>query len=263
MHLFSGAGGGILSDILLGHQPVCAVEIDNYCQQVLAERQADGDIPWFPIFGDVKTFDGRPWRGLVDIVAGGFPCQDISIAGAGAGIGGERSGLWSEMARIIGEVRPRFAFVENVPALLTRGLGRLLSDLAALGYDCRWMVLGAADVGAWHKRDRLWIVAADSNRVRELQSERGEQDERRRAGDCGNGDLMRTGFPISWEVAPGKNGIKKWGHSTAKGWWTTEPDVVRVVHGVSNRVDRIKALGNAQVPQCAATAWRILTEGWI
>ena len=103
--------------------------------------------------------------GVVDIVAGGFPCTDISLAGKGAGIDGEQSGLWSEMARIIGEVRPRFAFVENSPALVTRGIGRVVGDLAALGYDCRWTVLGAADVGAPHKRDRIWIVA-NANCVR-------------------------------------------------------------------------------------------------
>ena len=163
MHLFAGAGGGILADVLFGHQPVCAVEINEYCQQVLSARQKDGFLPWFPIFDDVQKFDGRPWRGIVDVVAGGFPCQDISVAGKGAGIDGERSGLWSEMARIISEVRPRYAFVENSPALITRGLGRVIGDLAAIGYDCRWGVLGAADVGAPHQRDRLWIVARYSS----------------------------------------------------------------------------------------------------
>ena len=157
MHLFAGAGGGILADVLLRHQPVCAVEIDEYCQQVLSARQADGTFPWFPIFADVTKFDGRPWRGVVDVVAGGFPCQDISVAGSGAGIDGERSGLWREMARIIGEVRPSYVFVENSPALITRGLGTVLGDLAALGYSCNWCVLGADDVGAPHKRDRIWI----------------------------------------------------------------------------------------------------------
>jgi len=97
MHLFAGAGGGILADQLLGHQCICAVEIDDYCQQILVARQADGMLPWFPIFGDVHDFDGKPWRGLVDAVAAGFPCQDISAAGKGKGIEGEKSGLWSEV----------------------------------------------------------------------------------------------------------------------------------------------------------------------
>ena len=159
LHLFSGAGGGLLADLLLGHQPVCAVEIDPYCQQVLAARQKDGCLPWFPIFEDVTTFDGRPWRGIVDIVAGGFPCQDISSAGKGAGITGARSGLWSEMARIVGEVRPRFVWVENSPALVGRGLGLVLLDLARMGYDAIWGIVGADDAGAPHRRKRIWILA--------------------------------------------------------------------------------------------------------
>ena len=158
LHLFAGAGGGILAGQLLGHRCVCAVEWEPYAQAVLVARQNDGCFPPFPIWDDVQTFDGRPWRGIVDVVAGGFPCQDISVAGGGAGITGERSGMWRHMARIVGEVRPRYVFVENSPALITRGLGVVLGDLAALGYDCRWTVLGAADVGAPHQRDRFWLV---------------------------------------------------------------------------------------------------------
>jgi DNA (cytosine-5)-methyltransferase 1 len=156
--LFAGAGGGILGGHLLGWRTVCAVEIDPYCRRVLLARQRDGVLPRFPIWDDVKTFDGRPWRGHIDVVSGGFPCTDISVAGRGAGIDGEASGLWSEFARIIREVRPHFAFVENSPALTSRGLGRVLGDLAALGFDARWGVLGADDAGAPHLRKRIWIV---------------------------------------------------------------------------------------------------------
>lgn len=159
LHLFAGAGGGILAGQLLGHRTVCAVEWEPYAQAVLVARQNDGTFPPFPVWDDVQTFDGRPWRGLVDIVCGGFPCQDISTAGKGAGLDGERSGMWHHMARIIGEVRPRYVLVENSPALTSRGLGRVLSDLAALGFDAQWGVLGACDVGAPHKRERIWIVA--------------------------------------------------------------------------------------------------------
>jgi site-specific DNA-cytosine methylase len=159
LHLFAGVGGGILAGQLLGHRTVCAVEWEPYAQAVLVARQNDGSLPPFPIWNDVRTFKGEPWRGIVDIVCGGFPCQDISTAGKGAGIDGERSGMWGEMARIIGEVRPRFVFVENSPALTSRGLGRVLGDLAALGFDAKWGVLGASDVGAPHKRERIWIVA--------------------------------------------------------------------------------------------------------
>lgn len=142
---------------LLGHRCVCAVEWEPYAQAILVARQNDGTFPAFPIWTDVQTFDGRPWRGVVDIVAGGFPCTDISAAGKGAGIDGEASGMWKHMARIIGEVRPRFVFVENSPILTSRGLDRVLGDLAALGYSSNWGVLGASDVGAPHKRERIWI----------------------------------------------------------------------------------------------------------
>ena len=157
--LFAGAGGGILAGKLLGWRTVCAVEWEPYPACVLAARQNDGFLAPFPVWDDVQTFDGRPWRGIVDVVSGGFPCQDISVAGKGAGITGERSGMWRHMARIIGEVRPSCVFVENSPALITRGLSVVLGDLAALGYDCQWTVLGAADVGAPHQRDRFWLVA--------------------------------------------------------------------------------------------------------
>jgi len=157
--LFAGAGGGILGGSLLGWRTVCAVEIDPYAQRVLLARQRDGILSPFPIWDDVRTFDGHPWAGHVDIVSGGFPCQDISAAGKGAGIDGERSGLWSEFARIIREVRPRFVLVENSPMLTSRGLGRVLGDLAELGFDAEWGVLGADDAGAPHIRKRIWILA--------------------------------------------------------------------------------------------------------
>lgn len=115
-----------------------------------------------PVWDDIVTFDGRPWRGLVDCVSGGFPCQDISNAGKRAGIDGERSGLWSEFARIVDEVRPRFVAIENVSALRSRGLDRVLGDLAALGYDAEWMCLRASDVGATHRRERIFILAHSS-----------------------------------------------------------------------------------------------------
>lgn len=161
--LFAGAGGGILAGKLLGWTTVCAVEIERYPREVLLARQRDGILSGFPVWPDVTTFDGRPWKGLVDVVSGGFPCQDISSAGRGAGITGERSGLWGHMARIVREVRPRFVFVENSPMLTSRGLGTVLGDLAALGYDAEWGVLGARDLGAPHRRDRIWILATNGN----------------------------------------------------------------------------------------------------
>ena len=249
----------------LGHRCVCAVEWEPYAQAVLVARQNDGSLPPFPIWDDVQTFDGRPWRGIVDIVAGGFPCQDISVAGKGAGIDGAKSGMWGHMARIIGEVRPKHVFVENSPALITRGLGRVLSDLAALGYDCRWTVLGAADVGAPHQRDRFWLVA-HHNGVWQLQPQRrqryqwgwpdnGAQDmananqarQQDSAGGGKNEEFYRVGAA---DNASGGIG--------APNGWPPEPDVGRMVDGVAFGMDRLKALGNGQVPACAVAAWRIL-----
>lgn len=290
--LFAGAGGGILAGEFLGWRTVAAVEWEPYAASVLVARQNDGLLPPFPIWDDVQTFDGRPFRGRIDVVSGGFPCQDISVAGKGAGIDGERSGMWKHMARIVGEVRPRFVFVENSPALVTRGLGTVLSDLAALGYDCKWTVLGAADVGAPHQRDRFWLVAhagrgeseqrhepamqwrradkaeqtwvgggfrnlADADSLRELQPQGGQCDKRGRSCNC-CADVAHADLPRRKEqwrsIANGQE------HQTieCRDWWAFEPDVGRMAHGVAARVDRLKAIGNGQVPQCAAAAWRML-----
>jgi len=256
--LFAGAGGGILGGHLLGWRTVCAVEWEPYAACVLAARQNDGLLPPFPIWDDVQTFDGRPWRGRVDVVSGGFPCQDISVAGKGAGIDGARSGMWGHMARIVGEVRPRYVFVENSPALLTRGLGRVLSDLAALGYDCRWTVLGAADVGANHQRDRFWLVA-HANGVRELQPQGSKCDQRGWIGNRSQdvADSNSTQRKRRWFCVGTRTQHADFGGSS---WWFSEPNLGRVAHGVAARVDRLKAIGNGQVPLCAAEAWKLLNE---
>jgi DNA (cytosine-5)-methyltransferase 1 len=168
IHLFAGAGGGILAE--LGHQPIAAVEIEEYPRAVLLKRQLAGDLPPFPVWDDIRTFrsDNRECSEFFEFarsirgdlcIAGGFPCQDISAAGKGAGIGGERSGLWSEMARVVSEIRPRNVFVENSPMLVSRGLDVVLSDLAEMGYDARWGIVGARHAGALHRRDRFWLVA--------------------------------------------------------------------------------------------------------
>jgi DNA (cytosine-5)-methyltransferase 1 len=160
LHLFAGAGGGLLGSLLLGHRPVCAVEIDPYCRRVLAARRDEGLLPAeLEIHDDVTTFDGHAWRGRVDLVAGGFPCQDISVAGKGAGLDGKRSGLFFELLRVVREVRPRWVYLENVPAITSRGLDRVLGALAELGFDAEWCVLSAADAGAPHLRKRWWCLA--------------------------------------------------------------------------------------------------------
>ena len=308
--LFAGAGGGILGGKLLGWTTVCAVEIERYPRECLLQRQRDGVLPEFPIWDDVCTFDGRPWRGLVDVISGGFPCQDISCAGMGEGIGGARSGLWAEMHRIICEVRPRYAFMENSPMLTSRGLGRVLGDLAEIGYDAAWCVLGAADVGAPHRRDRIWILAKDievrhtySNDeapVKAVQRRRQTPEPGRSgrdgAAEAGHGvedssvyrleahglfgggsaaeareglsaDAGRTGEDVSdpdlsgcEEQRSAEPDGEEYETAECGGWWGVEPCVGRVADGVAARVDRLRALGNGQVPLVAASAFKFLEK---
>jgi len=297
--LFAGAGGGILGGKLLGWRTVCAVEWDAYAASVLVARQNDKTLEPFPIWDGVQTFDGRVWRGRVDVISGGFPCQDISAAGKGAGIDGERSGMWSHMARIVGEVLPRFVFVENSPMLVGRGLARVVGDLATLGYDCRWGVLGADDVGAPHERKRLWLVAyadmlgcdkgysktgrsqgssvgdsgsissdalAYADSVRQLQPQGIEQNEREWAGNGGQ-EIPNADLPHDQRGRlPGGSAAQSTELNSHRSWWGSDPAdnpesrLGRMAHGVANRVDRLKAIGNGQVPAVAATAWRILND---
>ncbi len=165
MHLFAGAGGGLLSDLILGHTPIVAVEWDKYCCKVLRERAADGWFPELSVWeGDVRLFDPSEYAGRVDTIHAGFPCQDLSLAGKRSGLGeGTRSGLYREVMRIAGIIRPKYIFLENVSAILSNGLECVLADLVALGYDCRWTCLRASDCGAPHLRDRWWCLAVHSD----------------------------------------------------------------------------------------------------
>ena len=297
--LYAGAGGGILGGHLLGWRTVCAVEWEQYPACVLAARQNDGLLPSFPIWDDVQTFDGKPWRGIVDVVSGGFPCQDISAAGKGAGIDGERSGMWGQMARIIGEVRPQYAFIENSPMLTTRGLERVLADLAKMGFDAEWGVLSAADVGANHIRERIWICAkqreffshSQHDRVRrgkqqpqslekkngtmadsrcELWSEGNSakldsETQIRTHGSIHNqssssGQISNSYCPQRKRMQLAEREQQEYSNIGNSRWWQTEPDVGRMADGVAAGVDRLKAIGNGQVPLCAATAWELLME---
>jgi len=300
--LFAGAGGGILGGKLLGWNCVCAVEIEPYCRAVLCQRQNDGLLPTFPIWDDVRTFDGETWRGLVDVVSGGFPCQDISAAGKGAGIEGSRSGLWGEMARIISEVRPRYVFAENSPLLIHRGLQRVLGDLYEMGYDARWGIVSAENAGAPHKRDRIWVFAypckvrcnawrteqslqrvgvdgnsqmADSdnpgNRFNGFRNDKdGEAESEKRKGvervesSKGCQIMADSQMPGQQSEFNGQGETEFRRRNTRQGeperWWEIEPDVGRVAHGVAFRVDRLKSIGNGQVPQAMALAWKILTQ---
>jgi DNA (cytosine-5)-methyltransferase 1 len=280
--LFAGAGGGILGGHLLGWRTVCAVEWEAYPASVLCARQNDGLLPSFPIWDDVQTFDGKPWRGIVDVVSGGFPCQDISAAGKGGGIEAERSGMWKEMARIIGEVRPQYVFVENSPMLTSRGLGTVLRDLAQMGFDAEWGVLSAADVGANHKRDRIWIVGKMANSSMQSISNKSnsrcdigfDEQQGKRTGNI-NGSCSEKNVSNSTSIGQQGQGKHEQSFNTTKDsqrqtnyaesigrpeFWSVEPSLGRVANGVAYRVDRLKAIGNGQVPLCAATAWKLLKK---
>lgn len=346
--LFAGAGGGILGGYLLGWKTICAVEIEDYPRRVLLQRQKDGIFPHFPIWDDIRTFDGRPWSGAVDIITGGFPCQDISAAGKGAGLDGEKSGLWHEVPRVVREVDPKFIYLENSPMLTLLGLDRVLADLAALGYNARWCVLGADAAGAPHKRERIWILAYRDGE-RKLQPERIDKD---KWGWSGNGckevantdskqlnqqrksvghgkentEFGSTSLATWWENDPAEipdtnkfyddmggfgaseifrerseeaeipgceisntmqkrsqkcnsqrmgqqekykesesvhsETVRRFGKSGGKKR-TVKPIMGRVAHGITNRVDRLKAIGNGQVPATMAYAFLILSEGLI
>jgi DNA (cytosine-5)-methyltransferase 1 len=299
MHLFAGIGGGLYADLILGHTPVCAIEIDPYCCQVLRERRDEGWFPGLTIHeGDVREFDFSPWSGKVDCIAAGFPCQDISVAGRGVGIEGERSGLWREVVWGIRSLRPRYAFLENSPAITCRGLDVVLGGLASLGYDAEWTVLGAEDIGAGHKRERWWCLAYLDG-LREQQSSRSLKDER----EWDQYDVSETTDTDSVQLRkqPGWECRKGWTEETTKferkaeetpnslfdrlqesvqrGWisetdgeaiqavarycgtpsWNPiNSDLLRMVYGLPNKGNRIKGLGNAQVPLQAAAAWVIL-----
>ena len=228
--LFAGAGGGILGGKLLGWRTIAAVEWEPYPASVLIQRQNEGFLSPFPIWDDVQTFDGKPFRGLIDVVSGGFPCQDISSAGLGKGIDGERSSMWYHMLRIIREVRPKYTFIENSPHLRTKGLTTVLQGLTEAGYNAAWGVLSAEDCGANHQRKRMWILASDPDLPQC----------KRRGLSCRGG--------------------KKYSDSGMETWWSPAPKLHRVDDGVAFGVDRLKAIGNGQVPIVAATAFTQLKE---
>ena len=258
--LFAGAGGGILGGRLLGWRTVCAVELDEYARSVLLARQDDKSLEPFPVWEDITTFDGRPWAGLVDVVSGGFPCQDISSAGKKAGIEGERSGLWGEMARVVGEVRPRYVFVENSPELASRGLGVVLGDLAEMGFHAEWGVLGACHAGAPHERLRIWITARHPDRDGESTLSVDEQVARLR-GDSGARDVPDAHGTLKRQTVGATRRTRREREPVPRdGAWTreSEPGVVRVDDGMAGRMDRLRCAGNGQVPAVAALAWREL-----
>lgn len=219
LDLFSGIGGFSLGLERAGMETVAFCEIDPFCRRVLAKHW-----PEVPCYDDVRTLSAErlaaDGAGPIDVICGGFPCQDISEAGLGAGLDGERSGLWSEIARLVREIRPAYVIVENVSALLGRGMDRVLGDLAALRYNAVWHCIQAADVGAQHIRDRVWVVGFLPNTSEE------------RLVQCWGQQLS----PHSQTERQIRQRFD-------------QPEPVRVAHGVPNRLDRLGSLGNAVVPQ--------------
>ena len=272
LDLFSGIGGFALAGKWVWGDDLDIVgfcEIEEFAQKVLKKN-----FPGVPIYDDITKLDGNQFNNI-DILTGGFPCQDISLAGKGKGLVDEkgdktRSGLWFEMHRIIREVRPRFALIENVPMLTIRGGTRVIADIASIGYDCEWTIIGADDVGARHRRKRIWIVAyekeypntnsdgcdygkrsakkdskritgkgrMEGNQFAKLYRDVSDTEQRKREMERNNARMGRI------------KQLDKKGESRIS-YWKTEPELGRVANGIPNRMDRLKGIGNAIVPQVA------------
>ena len=300
LSLFSGAGGGLLGSKILGWTTRGYVEYENYPQRVIARRIKDGWLDDAPIFGDIRTFISEgyaaSYQGMVDIVTGGFPCQPFSVAGKRKA-GDDDRDMWPYTIEVIRQIRPRWAFLENVPGLLSAAddvsgtyFSNVLRDLAQAGYDAEWTVLGADDCGAPHRRKRLWCLCRNTdcddegqepkvhgraatkpdgvNNVAHSESING-RDFRENSGDgcsrdSGSESSKSRKYP-EYVAEPKSNRLQaEWmperGETpqpglTVPSWWETEPTVGRVANGVGNRVDRLKAIGNGQVPQTMAAAF--------
>lgn len=268
LDLFSGYGGGELS-LEDWVTPIAYCENEQYAQAQLLSRMSEGKLPVAPIWDDITTLDGEELLLLVgrpiEIIKAGFPCQDISVAGNGAGLGGKRSGLFFEVMRLAEEIKPSFIFLENVPAIRTRGLREVGEELARIGYDCRWGVVSAREVGANHLRKR-WFCLAYASSERRQQEPHGSHgherkngskinnfvkrhgksnSERRVSGAVANTDLSRL---IRESYATSKeNNEREWegywrskASTTSSNWWGTEPNVGRVVNGCAFELDFIK-----------------------
>lgn len=282
LDLFSGIGG-----LSLALEPwvrtVAYCEQDPYAQAVLLSRMRDGLLDDGPIWDDVRTLQGDHFGARIDFISGGVPCQDFSVAGHGKGLAGERSGLFSEFFRLCEELEPTWAFLENVPAVRTRGLRDIVSRFASLRYDCRWTVLAAASVGAPHLRERWFLLAkradADCDRLPSIcspfdhywEDARGHEpdgldsDVSDADGEPLRDEQQRRPYRFAGAVSPeGKevpvaHGEAQYMEPTSSKWWSLEPHLGRVADGVPFRVDRLRCLGNGVVPLQARRAFEILS----
>jgi DNA (cytosine-5)-methyltransferase 1 len=268
--LFAGIGGIDLGLERAGFRCRWQVEIDPFCRRVLEKHW-----PTVEKHKDITELDFDALE-KVDLLAGGFPCQDLSLAGKRKGIYGVKSGLWSEFYRCICAIRPRAVFVENVPGLLISGLGRVFGDLAASGYNAQWDCLSAAAVGAPHIRDRVFVTAyrSDTDKNRKSTHPIYDKEAQRVPSFCASGKIPNADRQPLRELRkrkrkqqrkPGtaKSGIfgNDWADRIA-GFeaWKAGPPVCRMANGLSHRMDRNRALGNAVVPQCAELVGRGIFE---
>lgn len=298
LSLCSGIGGIDLALRLSvpGSRVVCYVEREAYAASVLAARMESGDLDAAPVWSDLRSFDGHPWRGLVDGITAGYPCQPFSVAGRRSGEQDPRH-LWPDIRRILGEVRPRWIFAENVPGHLDLGFAEVLADLASLGFAAAWGVFSAAGSGAPHLRRRLYWLAthgadtdADGDRRGGRPGEQepepgsegatdpgeagkhgddphadgeelpGRRESQSREGEAHGPDPDADGQGLPQRQGQRSHAREELASAFGAGWWDAEPAVGRVAHGLSSRVDRLRALGNAVVPAVAARAFRVLWE---
>jgi DNA (cytosine-5)-methyltransferase 1 len=238
LSLFTGIGG---IDIALREwvRPIAYCEIDPYCQGILLSRQSDGSIEKAPIWDDIRTLHAKNVGCGIEIIYGGFPCQDISTLGNGAGLAGKRSSLCYDIFRLSNEIRPSFIFLENVPAITTRGGIEVVTEITQMGYDCRWLTITAASIGALHKRER-WFLLAHSN---------GEPSR-----ETNKRTISQQEEKDSWL----RHSRPNWRDGSCKYWKENKCPPFGMDYGLPFEVDRARALGNSVVPAQAKKAFEIL-----
>ncbi len=238
---------------------VCYVEREAFACSVLVAQMEAGRLDPAPIWTDLRTLDGRPWRGVVDLITAGFPCQPHSFAGKRRGVEDERW-LFDDILRIIEEVSPTYVFLENVPGLRTSGLHLVLQGLSGIGFDAEWDVFSAAEVGAPHIRKRLFILGSHPEGRRAMPEKQPRQLHISVShGQDGTMAHANSTRPQEWQQGPEEESQAR-KESTGGCWWAAESEVGRVVDGFPGRVDQLRALGNAVVPLVVAHAWRELTS---
>lgn len=263
LSLFSGIGG-IDEALASWVRPVAYCENDAYAQGVLFSRMSTGELGLAPIWDDVTTLRADDIPVHVDIIYGGFPCQDISVAGVGGGLAGKRSGLFYEIIRLTKELNPSFVFLENVPAIRTRGLPEVIQAFSNLRYDCRWTRLSAAEVGAPHLRERWFLLAHANRELVQQQSGRGSrqnrQEEIQPRGALENGATTNAdSLPKELRPTEGRKHqpFSVWSLD-GNNWDDYARFFLGVDNGVPHRVDRLRGVGNAVVPVQAEEAFKRL-----